>query len=122
MVFFCFCEHLESVRPSLFSKAVTHILPLMASFEVLNEVQRPASELNLRQNVFNKTLFFLSFLFRKSVFCCTTDVVSWNPGNSNDERFYLETRFIEFVSKSSIGREFKRENKNNELGMLCCLY
>ena len=65
MVFFCFCEHLESVRPSLFSKAVTHILPLMASFEVLNEVQRPASELNLRQNVFNKTLFsFLSYFER----------------------------------------------------------
>ena len=47
----------------------------------------------------------------------------WKPGNSNDERFYLETRFIEFVSKSSIGREFKRaKNKNNELGMLWYLY
>ena len=121
MVFFCFCEHLESVRPSLFSKAVTHILPLMASFEVLNEVQRPAPELNLRRNVFEKNSF-LSYLERVFLFCCTTDVVSWNPGNSNDERFYLETRFIEFVSKSSIGREFKRQNKNNELGMLCCLY
>ena len=96
----------------------------MASFEVLNEVQRPTLSLIFEETFSKKTLFsFLSYFERVFLFCCTTtDVVSWNPGNSNDERFYLETRFIEFVSKSSIGREFKRENKNNELGMLCCLY
>ena len=81
MVFFCFCEHLESVRPSLFSKAVTHILPLMASFEVLNEVQRPTLSLIFEETFSKKKKLFFPFsLISKEYFFFVVPLLMWCRG------------------------------------------
>ena len=52
----------------------------MASFEVLNEVQRPTLSLIFEENVFQKNSFFPFFLISKEYFFFVVPLLMWCRG------------------------------------------